>query len=199
MQPAYVVSNIDITDPDRYGDYRRLVPPTLVKFDAGYLVRGGEFEVVEGALPYSRLVISRFPSWDHARNWNNSRDYNQVKAIRQAASRSDTFMTEGLSGDVQAAPGAGVLLAMETVHDDAAYREYQKAARVSIGKFGGQALAVNGRTERLEGSAPQPNNVILTFPDYATAKAWYDSPDYADAKALRQACADCILVIAEGL
>jgi uncharacterized protein (DUF1330 family) len=41
--------------------------------------------------------------------------------------------------------------------------------------------------------------VILEFPDLGRARAWWDSPEYAPAKAMRQSCADTQLVITDGL
>ena len=37
--------------------------------------------------------------------------------------------------------------------------------------------------------------VVLEFPDVARARAWWDSPEYAPAKAIRQSCADTQLII----
>ena len=33
MAEAYLIANTDIHDPERYDEYRRLVPPTFAKFD----------------------------------------------------------------------------------------------------------------------------------------------------------------------
>jgi len=41
--------------------------------------------------------------------------------------------------------------------------------------------------------------VILEFPTLTRAQAWWESPEYAPAKALRQSCAGTQLVIAEGV
>jgi uncharacterized protein (DUF1330 family) len=40
--------------------------------------------------------------------------------------------------------------------------------------------------------------VILEFPDADTARRWWDSPEYAEAKALRQSCADTKMLLVEG-
>ena len=45
-------------------------------------------------------------------------------------------------------------------------------------------LTVNGNYEVLEG-APAESVAIAQFPDMAAAKAWYDSPEYQDAKQYR--------------
>jgi uncharacterized protein (DUF1330 family) len=40
---------------------------------------------------------------------------------------------------------------------------------------------------------------MLQFPDAAAARAWWSSPEYAPAKALRQACAETDMLLVEGL
>jgi uncharacterized protein (DUF1330 family) len=46
--PAYIVADIHIKDAAGFDEYRKLVPATLEKHGGKYLVRGGEFEVLEG-------------------------------------------------------------------------------------------------------------------------------------------------------
>ena len=59
-------------------------------------------------------------------------------------------------------------------------------------------LAVNGKYEVLEG-APAESVTIAQFPDVAAAKAWYDSPEYQDAKQHRLSGADFQIILTEGL
>ena len=41
--------------------------------------------------------------------------------------------------------------------------------------------------------------VILEFANADDARAWWASPEYAEAKALRQSCAETEMVLAEGV
>jgi len=50
----------------------------------------------------------------------------------------------------------------------------------------------------MEGKWPRPRLVIVQFPDVDSAKRWWASPEYAEAKALRQSISDAELVIVEG-
>jgi hypothetical protein len=45
---AYMIMDIDVLDPLRYEAYKRDVPRLVEKHGGEYLVRGGEFEVIEG-------------------------------------------------------------------------------------------------------------------------------------------------------
>jgi len=56
-----------------------------------------------------------------------------------------------------------------------------------------------GATETLEGTWSPQRFVIVEFASRAQAKAWWGSPQYAEAKALRQATARTQMIVAEGL
>ena len=64
-------------------------------------------------------------------------------------------------------------------------------------KYGLKPLAVYGAQTPLEGSPPD-GVVVLEFPDVASAKAWYFSPEYQDAAQHRLKAADYRGVIVEG-
>ncbi len=85
------------------------------------------------------------------------------------------------------------------VHDPERYREYVERAPEAVAQFGGRYVARAGRTEVLEGDWEPARFVILEFPTYEDAKAWWASEEYAEAKALRQATATTRMVVTEGL
>jgi uncharacterized protein (DUF1330 family) len=93
---AYVIANIDVTDPTGYEDYKRQVPATIAAFGGRYLTRGGKVEVLEGDWQPKRLVILQFPSMEQAQAWWDSTAYQGPKAIRQACSRGQLVLMEGL-------------------------------------------------------------------------------------------------------
>ena len=86
-----------------------------------------------------------------------------------------------------------------SVHDAETYERYKQLAPASIAAFGGRYLARGGRTEVLEGTWAPPRLVILEFPTMEQARAWWASPEYAPAKALRQASASTKMLLLEGL
>ena len=86
-----------------------------------------------------------------------------------------------------------------SVHEPEAYAQYRAMAPPTIAVYGGRYIARGGVTEVKEGDWRPERLVILEFPDVASAEAWWNSPEYAPAKALRQSCADAQLVITEGL
>ncbi len=93
---AYVIALVDIKDPVRYEDYRRLVLPTITAYDGRFVARGGRTEVLEGAWAPRRVVILEFPSVERAKEWWNSPEYSEAKAIRQATSEGTLIVIEGV-------------------------------------------------------------------------------------------------------
>ena len=83
--------------------------------------------------------------------------------------------------------------------DPAKLETYRAEVPPTIEKYGGRYLARGGQMERLEGDAPLPRIIILEFPSYEQAKAWYDSADYADLKAMRLAASRSNAILVDGL
>jgi uncharacterized protein (DUF1330 family) len=94
---AYVVLDIEVTDPDSYAKYKELGPPSVAAFGGRYLARGGTVEALEGSWLPSRLVILEFPTAELGRAWWASAEYGPAKAIRQASSRTDMLLIEGVA------------------------------------------------------------------------------------------------------
>ena len=85
------------------------------------------------------------------------------------------------------------------VKDPARYQDYKNMVPASLEKFGGRFIVRGGATLTMEGDWAPRRFVIVEFPSVEQAKAWWASPEYAEAKALRQATAESQLIIAEGV
>jgi uncharacterized protein (DUF1330 family) len=86
-----------------------------------------------------------------------------------------------------------------SIRDTATYDRYKTLAPPSIAQYGGRYIARGGATTVLEGDWRPERLVILEFPDVERARAWWSSPEYAPAKALRQSCAATDMVLLEGI
>jgi uncharacterized protein (DUF1330 family) len=93
---AYVVVQVDVKDPVRYEDYRKMVPASLEKYGGRFLVRGGKTHTMEGDWAPKRFVLVEFPSVEQAKAWWASPEYAQAKALRQATSASHLIIAEGV-------------------------------------------------------------------------------------------------------
>jgi uncharacterized protein (DUF1330 family) len=91
------------------------------------------------------------------------------------------------------------VIAHINVKDPARYADYVKLTPGTVAPFGGKFIARGGRSEKLEGDFTLNRVVILEFPSYEKAKAWYDSADYRHALAIRQSCSTGMLTLVEGV
>lgn len=95
--PAYIIANIEVTDPVGYEEYRRLAGATLAAYGGRFLVRGGAVETLEGEWQPRRLIVLEFESLEQVRQWYHSPEYQEAKAVRERTARSNIVMVEGLS------------------------------------------------------------------------------------------------------
>ena len=93
---AYVLVDIEVTDPAGFDEYRQRVPATLAAHEGRFLVRGGAHEVVEGSWRPRRLVVLEFPSLAQARRWYDSEEYREPKAMRLRTSKANIVFVEGV-------------------------------------------------------------------------------------------------------
>ena len=85
------------------------------------------------------------------------------------------------------------------IHDPALYEDYRAVVPALISAHGGRYLVRGGAVEVLEGDGQALRQVIVEFPDMAALKAFYDSPGYVAAKAIRQKTSSGMLVAIEGV
>ena len=93
---AYVIVDIEVTNPEAYEEYRKQVPPLVAKYGGKYLTRGGEMEMLEGNWTPKRLVVLEFPSFQRAKEFYESDEYRPVKEIRINATNSNMVLVDGV-------------------------------------------------------------------------------------------------------
>jgi uncharacterized protein (DUF1330 family) len=93
---AYVVVEVQVTDPVRYEDYKKMVPPTIAQYGGKFLVRGGAVETLEGGWAPKRIVVLEFPSVARAKEWYESVEYRPARDLRQQTSRGKMILVEGV-------------------------------------------------------------------------------------------------------
>jgi uncharacterized protein (DUF1330 family) len=94
--PAYVLVQVNVTDPDAYDDYKKLAQAAVQQYGGKYIVRGGAAEDVENERPYPRVVVLEFPDMDAARTWYHSPEYQAAKAAREGAGVGVFTILEGV-------------------------------------------------------------------------------------------------------
>ncbi|WP_417687267.1 DUF1330 domain-containing protein [Roseibium sp.] len=97
MAKAYWVARVDVNDPDAYKNYVAANAEAFSKYGARFLVRGGNFETMEGS-SRSRNVVIEFVDYETAMACYKSPEYARAKALRDEASEGDLVIIEGYDG-----------------------------------------------------------------------------------------------------
>ena len=92
---AYVINDMEVTDPALLEEYKKLSPATVAQYGGRFLARGGRTETLEGKWSPHRLVILEFPSYEQAKAWADSPEYAPAKALRRKASNSNIVLVQG--------------------------------------------------------------------------------------------------------
>ena len=93
---AYVIVDIQVKDPVRYADYKKLAAPTVELYGGKYIARGGITEILEGDWSPSRLVILQFDSIQQAKTWLDSPEYSEPRKLRHDTATSNMVVIEGI-------------------------------------------------------------------------------------------------------
>ena len=95
MAKGYWIARVDVTDPDAYKNYVAANAKAFGKYGARFIVRGGEFECVEGAARQRNVVIE-FPSYQAALDCYRSPEYQAARAHRLDAGIATITLVEGV-------------------------------------------------------------------------------------------------------
>ena len=84
------------------------------------------------------------------------------------------------------------------ISDPEQYERYKEASPAAVASGGGRFVARGGELAVLEGDWEPSRLVVLEFPDLDAVKRWYDSPEYVEARKLREGAARLSMVAVEG-
>ena len=93
--PAYVIVETDVSDPERYEQYKAAAPATIAAAGGRYVARGGELAVFEGDWQPSRLVVLEFEDLAAARRWYDSERYRAARQLREGAAHLRMVAVQG--------------------------------------------------------------------------------------------------------
>ena len=85
------------------------------------------------------------------------------------------------------------------VQDKEKYESYKQLVPASLARYDGRFVVRGAKVQNLEGTWAPQRFVILEFPSLEKAIAWWNSEEYAEAKALRQASARSQMIVVEGM
>lgn len=96
MPSAYIIANVEVTNPAQYEEYKKLSSAAMQVHGAEVCVRGGQVETLEGDWQPQRLVILKFPSVEAAKKFSDSPEYGKARASRQGAAVMRMVVVEGI-------------------------------------------------------------------------------------------------------
>lgn len=85
MPCAYLIVEMDISDPEQYKQYMAQAPAAVKAAGGEYLVRGGRHEALEGDWQPARVAMLRFPSYEQAKAFYDDGPYREVRKLRLGA------------------------------------------------------------------------------------------------------------------
>jgi uncharacterized protein (DUF1330 family) len=104
----------------------------------------------------------------------------------------------GRASGAQDVAKKGYVIAQIDVTNAQQYGEYAKRSPDIIAKYGGRFVARAGRTVTLEGPAARSRVVIIEYPSFERAQAFFESPEYQQIKKLREGAANAQFILVEG-
>jgi len=90
--PAYLIARVEVTDWNQYRKYTDATPAIIERFGGKFIVRGGEVVTLEGPPETRRVVIIEFPTLERAKAFWHSKEYSEVRKLREGAAVGQ-FMT----------------------------------------------------------------------------------------------------------
>jgi uncharacterized protein (DUF1330 family) len=94
MPKGYVIARVDVIDPEAYARYAAAATKAIADHGGRALARGGRYEALEGTAR-ARNVVLEFESYDAARRYFYSEQYQAARALREGAAQIELVLVEG--------------------------------------------------------------------------------------------------------
>jgi uncharacterized protein (DUF1330 family) len=93
---AYVLIDLEITDPQGFQEYLKLAAPTVRQYGGKAIVGGATSQTLEGDWRPHLLSIGEFASVEQALRWYHSEEYAPAKALRLRTTNSQAIVVQGI-------------------------------------------------------------------------------------------------------
>lgn len=94
--PAYWLARAKIIDPVEYRKYNEAARKVWHQYPRKMLARGGRYEVMEGETIYERFIVAEYESFDIAKAYFNSPEYQAAAEFRRRAGNiNELVIVEG--------------------------------------------------------------------------------------------------------
>ncbi|MEO7243459.1 MAG: DUF1330 domain-containing protein [Variovorax sp.] len=96
MPSAYIIAQVDVTDPAQYEEYKKLSSAAFEAHHVDVLARGGRSETLEGNPGGRRMVVLKFENYDKAKAYYDSPEYLKARNARKGAAVMNMVLVEGV-------------------------------------------------------------------------------------------------------
>ncbi len=93
---AYVIYQGEVSNPERYEEYKPMAAASIEAAGGRYVVRGGDTETLEGDPPVGRTVVVEFPTVQAALDWYHGEQYAAARQVREGAATARMFVVDGV-------------------------------------------------------------------------------------------------------
>jgi len=93
---------------------------------------------------------------------------------------------------------AAYLIVEAVITDREQFAAYARAVPEVVARFGGEYLALGGAQEALEGDWGAVRLVVHRWPDMASARRFWNSPEYAEVRKSREGAGEFRVMLIEG-
>lgn len=188
--PAYIIVGLNIHDVDVFRQYAEGAMPLLRELGATVLAAANDVEPLRGNWAPDRLVVLKFPSMKQARAFWNAPDYAPFKALRESCSDADILLVEDADEILDTAAddesSLHYLLGFSDMLNTDWGAEYQAKTTPIARKYGLAARCRSDQFEVLDGSFNRRSMILLQFPSQEAFRGFWNDPDYAPLKKLRE-------------
>ena len=191
MPKGYVISRVDVTNPEAYARYAAAATKAIADHGGKALARGGRSEALEGKAR-ARNVVLEFESYEAARRYFYSEQYQAARGCVKAPRRSKWFWSRESERWPRVIGSSMSMCAIPRLTSSTS-----RPMRPPSPNTARASSCAAGRTSSRQAHA-RARNVVIEFRDYATALACHDSEEYREAAKLRDAASVADLVIVEG-
>ncbi len=93
---GYIIAEVAVSNADQYAEYAKRTPALVEQYGGRFIARGGQVATLEGAAAAGRVVIIEFPSFERAKAYFDSADYQAARKFRLGAANFRGVLVEGL-------------------------------------------------------------------------------------------------------
>ena len=96
--PAYMISQVTVTDQEKFQSYLAQTQPIAAKFGAKPIALGAKPKMLNGASDGHQMVfVIEFPTMERLEAWHHSDEYKAIVALREEGSHQHMVAYEGMA------------------------------------------------------------------------------------------------------